>query len=359
MMDRGLGWRWPIAISIAVHGALAASMLLMPSPVPRSDAASEPVRIEIVSVEAPPPELETPEAIAPEAPEAPEIVPKPERQDKEKRRRRPVRVEPPSSPPAEGGDGTPPAEGGGGAVAPGGIGKTKDGRDLGSLDLSPHVSVPAYEDQGPGVVIPAPPKDPKKHATKDGGYNYDDTAFGAHVARDGTVTFDGRGNSEVNGIPRIGLAPGRENESPSIAGTWAIDLNDWILSAAGDDPYSYEKRKFLEATREERLVMARAACGERLSSSLVELPQRLDKIWKSRRSVAEKRAILFDLWDDCAEDGPKEVLRYGELARLTILDFIQKHLPEGSEEAYTELEIDRMNRRRASSRRFAPYGGRL
>jgi hypothetical protein len=92
-----------------------------------------------------------------------------------------------------------------------------------------------------------------------------------------------------------------------------------------------------------------------LTASLAELPLRLAKIWESERPPEQKREVLFDLWDDCAEDGAPEVMRYGELARLTILEFIQRHLPRGSRDAYTEVEVDQLNARRVSSRPFAPY----
>jgi hypothetical protein len=352
------GWGTPVAVSFVLHGAMAASLVLMPAERDEASGDAEPIEIEIVHTETPEPEPE------------PVLEPEPEPEVKAETREKPVRekrreVVPPAGPDTgddddeeETGTGGAIVEGTGPVVGPP-TGKTRDGRDLSTLDLSAKIAVPKFEDQGPGVVLELEQKDPKRRGTSDGGWTYEDSAFGAHVAADGSVTFDGRGNSAVDGIPELGMSPGSDNEAPSAVGKWTIDLNDWILSAGGDDPYSYEKRRFLEATREERLAMARAACGERLSAALVDLPQRLTKIWRSRRSPEEKREVLFDLWDDCAEEGAPEVMRYGELARLTILDFIQKHLPEGSAEAYTELEIDRFNERRLSSRPFSPYGGKM
>ena len=331
----------------------AAALTFMPPPLtPKPRRA--PVQLEIVQsvVEKPAATL----GVEPTEPEerGPAPEPKTEQRKKKKERAEP-RAEQPDDVEAgvqEGGggevEGTGPIVEGGSGV--GGDGKTKDGRDLSSLDLKPRLSVPRFEDQSGGIVIPErpkPQKDPRRRPTKDGGWRYDDSTFAAKVGPDGTVTFDERGHESVDLLP------------DSDVGGWRIDVNDWILSAAGDDPYSYEKRRFIEATREERLAMARAACGARLSASLVELPERLDKVWRSARPIEEKRQILFDLWDDCAEEGTPEVMRYGELARLTILDFIQKHLPEGSETAYTQLELEKLNERRASSKRFDPYGARL
>ena len=351
------GWRTPIFVSFLLHGGLAATLVLMPETRQAPEFDQEPVQIEIV-------EREVVEEEPAPAEEVVEPTPAPLEEKKKKReKRREKRTTPvaPVTPPA-GGEKSEDEGGGAGGVIEGtgptvgtGTGRTKDGRDLSSLDLNAKVAVPRFEDQGPGVVLELEEKDPKRKPTKDGGWKYDDTAFGAHVRADGSVTFDDRGNSEVDLMPD-GVKGGFDGQ-PSAE--WTIDVNDWIMSALGDDPYSYEKRKFLEATREERLAMARAACGERLSSSLVDLPKRLSGVWNSNKTPEEKREVLFDLWDDCAEEGSPEVMRYGELARLTILDFIQKHLPEGSADAYTELEIDRLNQRRVSTRPFAPYGGRM
>jgi hypothetical protein len=337
----GIEVRRAIAISLALHGLGALALMWMPAPV-RPKAKQAPIELAIVTIEKP--KASKSPSLPIESGGSAAVV------EKKRGRSRERTVEAP--PPAGGGgedQGTGPVVDtgvGNGDTDPKG-GKTKDGRDLSSLDLGVHVEVPRFEDQGPGVVLPPPPKDPRRRSTHGGGWRYDDPTFAAEVAPDGTVTFDGRGHESVDLIP------------DEEVGGWSIDVNDWILSAAGDDPYSYEKRKFLEATREERLAMARAACGVRLSSSLLELPKRLAAVWQSTQPVEDKRRVLFDLWDECAEDGAPEVLRYGELARYTILDFIQKHLPRDSEDAYTELELDRLNERRASKRRFDPYGMRL
>src|SRR5688572_4441950 len=276
------GWRTPIFVSFSLHGALAATLLLVPAAREAPELDSEPVQIEIVEREP----VEPPAPIV-EEPTAKDEREQREKQERERRKkpvdRKPVDENPVQKPVDEKPDGRPPSDGGGGVVegtgpvvGPGG-GKTKDGRDLSSLDLGAKISVPRFEEQGNDgtTIVLEEPRDPKRRPTKDGGWRYDDSAFGAHVRADGTVTFDGRGNSAVDLLPD-GAGQGPDGEATA---SWTIDVNDWILSAAGDDPYSYEKRRFLEATREERLAMARAACGERLSASLVDLPKRLSAIW--------------------------------------------------------------------------------
>ncbi len=222
--------------------------------------------------------------------------------------------------------------------------KTPPKRDLQSLDLSPRLKVPKFENQGPGVRVPKPRIDPRLRRKKGGRLEFNDTSFKAEIDVDGSVTFDGRGYREnvFDGKPRQG---------------YPIDINDWLISAVtGKDPYSYEKRKFLDRTREMRLAMARKACGERLSRALIELPERLIGVWNHKSLPVEiRRERLFKMWDECAEEGSPQILRYSQLVRMTIIAFIGKHLPAGSAYAFTDGELQRFNQKRYSKVRFEPY----
>lgn len=366
------GWRIPIAVSALIHGLVAVMAVLL-APERAEPPRGERVAIRLAAPPAPPepkpePLKEPAPPPPPKAPPEPPVVTP--RETPAKRRKRTVKrakedeedrpVDPSQEPSRDrteedeedreqkdradegpkaraetGGDGVAVAPGpqSGGATAP------DSGRDLSELDLSPKLSVPPFEAQGPGVELPPPPKDPRKKSTAGGGYRFEDPTFTAKVAPDGTVEFEDRGYDGEDGNPL----------------SFTFDVNDWMASAAGDDPYSHEKRRFLEATREERLEMARIACGERLSRSLVNLPSRLEQIWASAQPPEDKRRVLFDLWDECAESGSPELKRYGQLARATILHFIRKRLPKGSEHSYSALELKRLNDERISRLRFEPY----
>jgi hypothetical protein len=179
-----------------------------------------------------------------------------------------------------------------------------------------------------------------------GSYVFKDTHFKGMIGEDGTVEFEGRGRT-----PNVGIS---ERGMPALS--IPLDVNDAILGLAGEDPYGYEKRKFLAATGALRAEMAEAACKERLSHSLVEIKDRLDAVWRDTTlSLAERRGVIFQLWDECAEEGTPEVTRTAQQIRELILGYINRHLPPQSVFAYSGPDLEALNRQRKSSQVFAPY----
>ena len=78
-----------------------------------------------------------------------------------------------------------------------------------------------------------------------------------------------------------------------------VDLTDEIIRMSGQDPYRYQKAKFLVSTRERRVRMAVVARGKDLRRAAAELPSLLvDVACDERRSVRERRAILETLHAD-------------------------------------------------------------
>jgi hypothetical protein len=218
----------------------------------------------------------------------------------------------------------------------------------------------------PGVPVPPPP--PPDHPELDlggprapkraseppvaglrpdgnGGYQYKDSNFSAHIAHDGTVELSSKGP--------VGLG-GEAADGNRAMFSW--DLNDLVTSAGGSDPYGSDKSRFLESTRTLRNKLCDEAQKERLHQSLFELKEELEKIWGSaQESALRRRAQLFELWDTCAEDGGADVLRAGAMARATILSFIRAHLPETAKDGYGVDELIALNSRRRSKEPFAPY----
>lgn len=74
-------------------------------------------------------------------------------------------------------------------------------------------------------------------------------------------------------------------------------------------------------------------------------------------SAAERRKLVFDLWDDCLEEGGGS--DYGVMARATIVAIVREVFPEGSPLAYGSAELLAMNERRSSRQLFAPYRAEL
>jgi hypothetical protein len=102
--------------------------------------------------------------------------------------------------------------------------------------------------------------------------------------------------------------------------------------------------------------MRTEARREELRQAIAELPALLDAIWRdSGRTAAERRELMFRLWDECTETGSEELVSASQTARATILGFIRRTLPEGSADAYTAAELESLNATRKSTQRFAPY----
>jgi hypothetical protein len=193
---------------------------------------------------------------------------------------------------------------------------------------------------GPGVVPDG-----------DGGYRQDRQTFVSRVDRDGTVHFHDRGNVGVDNVGLVGDEPGG---MPGVAGHF--DLTDALMRMHGEDPYRYEKQRFMDATRDERVRMARADRGERLREAAYKMPAYLEKVWAyAAWTEAQRRRVLFALWEEVAEDGDAELIDAGVAVRAAIVGFIQRRLPEGGPDAYSPDELEALNRRRRCHDRFEPY----
>jgi hypothetical protein len=174
--------------------------------------------------------------------------------------------------------------------------------------------------------------------------------FKADIASDGQVKFhdNERWDDELYADPHEGV------------GYRAVfDITDELMRMHGDDPYWAEKLRFLNETREERDGMALVARAERVRQAIGRLPEVLDAIWnESRWTVPYRRQLLFDLWDECVDDGPEDLVQAALQARLTIEAFVRENLPRGSDAAFTDDELTRLNASRSSRREFRPYRDR-
>jgi hypothetical protein len=181
-----------------------------------------------------------------------------------------------------------------------------------------------------------------------GGYRMDRETFAARVDRDGRVTFTDKPNIQSDGPTAGGFG--------ALGWAGRFDVTDAIMRARGEDPYRYEKAKFLDETREMRCAMAAVERSDNLREAVHALSSFLDKIWSHDAwSPAERRRVIFELWDDCAEEGDVEMLAAAAQARASIVGFIRRRLPEGSTAGYGLDELARLNRGRRSQQVFDPY----
>jgi hypothetical protein len=219
---------------------------------------------------------------------------------------------------------------------------------------APHVQQPrSLLDPLPALKRTPPDEVYRLRDAKDGTGElvYEETGFTARIARDGSVQFKPKRVSEINllpilpkrkgihfGVPSLqsslkAAAEGRSPPSPppppddgspppetttvipsvsryrpdpregcrmcgqlpplQLNVTWRFDVTEELMRINGEDPYRYQKAKFLVATRELRTRMAATTHAERIQQTVAELPSRLLSIGCDERlSLRDRRAIL-------------------------------------------------------------------
>lgn len=169
-----------------------------------------------------------------------------------------------------------------------------------------------------------------------GTYKADSPGFTAKIDRDGKAHLKNR--------------PGVRFKGPLLI----VEVTDMAMRAAGIDPYASEKLRFLDRTRDQRAAIAREHQGEQLAQSAHFMRRNIDRLWASTTDPGKRRLGLFELWDECAEDGDGAALAAGGAdARKVVVDFVKVKLTGAS--AYTEGELARLNASRRSKAPFAPY----
>jgi hypothetical protein len=166
-------------------------------------------------------------------------------------------------------------------------------------------------------------------------YVYKGPQFSAAIHSDGTVSFDDKSIRDFNGT----------------SGTF--DINDLVMRGKKQDPYLYEKQRFLAATEEKRAELRKRAREAELRGALSQLPYHLASVWADgRMNPHQRRDVLYQMWREAAT-GEDDTGKAGGEAREIIEKFIRKRLPQGSDDGYTPEELASYNR--PGRPKFAPY----
>lgn len=184
-------------------------------------------------------------------------------------------------------------------------------------------------------TIPHLAKNPPPRLRRDtnGEHHYEGIGFTALIRKDGSFVLTDRGAASVAPIP--------------IAGTFDLDR------MMDPNIYSAEKRRFLEETEALRAQLAEQERERVLAHGRLRLRGKLEGILADAAlSPVQKRAAIFDLWDDCAEDAT------GSEGQRLVEAFVRERMPRGSSLAYGEEELAQLNVRRVNARPFDPYAPR-
>ena len=340
--------RLPVVCSIFAHGALLLIVLRLPA-AGMSRAKSieveihEPKQTVVPSAPTPPPEPPKPKPLVPKPP-ALKNAQRPEKHEPEPPPTQPPPTQPQATPPPSTLSMRPSApvdltlHGLGGIVVSNGPVHGGEGGPAGTLAVAPKKPWKPRGDAGDPILGKLADEKEERFPLKleNDGYHYDGPSFSAKIAMDGHVTFDDHSIRDFKGL------------------SGGFDLTDLAMKGHKQDPYRYEKEKFMENTSKLRGELTARARKDRLESSLAALPSHLEQLWgDGSRSARDRRAVLFAMWREAA-GSDDEVGTAGRKARATIEAFIRERLPEGSQDAFTDDELRRFNAR-AGATKFEPY----
>jgi len=345
---------------------------------------------------APPPPPTAPPPTAPPPPRVPAAPPP---------RGAAIATTPAGATPAAGGELAPATAGGGEAPVggPGGDGPPGtsifDMRRPPAIDLSPRAVAERANLGGGAPPPPAIKPSGELHPAGGGTYRSEQPGFTVTVGRNGDVTFHDRPSVEfhlplLDVVPKLPRTIGKKLEGwandpwkdvreakrdpadpdpiampgperpededidevivPLVGATG--DITDFVMRQGGLDPYADAKRAWLEKTRAERLELKAADRTRELAAAARTVRKHLARAWaRAELDAAARRAAIFELWDDAAEDGTAEEQAAGEAVRKEVIGFVRAHLPAGGADAFTAAELTALNARRLSKQRFEPY----
>jgi hypothetical protein len=207
---------------------------------------------------------------------------------------------------------------------------------------------------------PAPPPIPH-NPTSEGGTHLT-------VDADGTAHVDPHGGAETHMI-----LPHSRKAIGDLVDEWAKDpealtrkegsianevMNTNIVPIVGGSfgaPSDRNRQqRLLEQTFDQRADQRATHTADQLAHADQLVRANLARLWRRVTDPAERRQVLFELWDEC-EEGEGAAGEAGERARRQVIAWIRSHLPAGSTGAYSADEITALDGHRKSAQRFAPY----
>jgi hypothetical protein len=134
-----------------------------------------------------------------------------------------------------------------------------------------------------------------------------------------------------------------------------LDITSYLMRKLGvGDAYVARKLKALDDTRIERAERGAAFKEEQLAHAAQLMQANLERVWAGTQNADERKAVLFELWDECTEgEGPTG--HAGDNARAMVIGWVRGKLPAGGPGAFTREELELLDGRRTSHQHFVPY----
>jgi hypothetical protein len=126
-----------------------------------------------------------------------------------------------------------------------------------------------------------------------------------------------------------------------------MDAQDRLAKRYGIDPYAANKLRYLDRTRDQRVAIGKRHREQELKKSVIYMQQHVARLYGMTTDVAKRKQGLFELWDECSEEGTPEEIEGGEAARA----FAMNHLRALK---LTPDEVRAFNAQRRSKQPFAP-----
>ena len=128
-----------------------------------------------------------------------------------------------------------------------------------------------------------------------------------------------------------------------------MDGQDKMMLRNGIDPYARNKMAYLDRTRDQRVAIGKEHHTEELKKSVRYMQQHISRLWAMTKDVQKRKEGLFELWDECIEEGEGEMedVVGGASARSFVMGYIRSI-------GFTPEEVRAFNARRQSKQAFAP-----
>ncbi len=208
-----------------------------------------------------------------------------------------------------------------------------------SAELSADLAAAAV----PTVARQRPPLELRRDP--DGTCHFEGHSVHATILPDGGVIFE---DLPPRAQPQLGepVPPKRPVTPEEAEAPQQLSLGVGVSGRAVEA----ERKWFLRQTRDLRDELADTVRRQELARARTALRSELERIWcDPGKSPTARRRAIFERWDQTSAD------EIGQHGRDTVIDFIQRRIPEGTKLAYSTAELASLNARRQQHQPFEPY----